>query len=102
MTTWVSILAWLGGMAGVMMVIALVSRQPSLARPFDHPVVYGFTMGITVVALLLASKGLPSYLALTGFLPVPYLLAASFVGSPLGLGVFLAGMIAEQLIGALG
>jgi transporter family-2 protein len=33
---------------------------------------------------------------------VPYLLAASFIGPRIGLGVFLAGMIAGQLIGALG
>ncbi len=100
--TWVSMLASLGGMAGVMLVMALAGSRPSLARPFDHPVIYGFTAGIMIVALVLASQGLPWYLALTGFLPVPYLLAASFIGPRIGLGVFLAGMIAGQLIGALG
>ncbi len=100
--TWVSMLASLGGMAGVMLVMALAGSRPSLARPFDHPVIYGFTAGIMIVALVLASQGLPWYLALTGFLPVRYLLAASFIGPRIGLGVFLAGMIAGQLIGALG
>jgi transporter family-2 protein len=100
--TWVSMLASLGGMAGVMLVMALAGSRPSLARPFDHPVIYGFTAGIMIVALVLASQGLPWYLAFTGFLPVPYLLAASFIGPRIGLGVFLAGMIAGQLIGALG
>jgi transporter family-2 protein len=94
-------LASLGGMAGVMLVMALAGSRPSLARPFDHPAIYGFTAGIMIVALVLASQGLPWYLALTGFLPVPYLLAASFIGPRIGLGVFLAGMITGQLIGAL-
>jgi transporter family-2 protein len=54
-----------------------------------------------LVALVLASRGLPAYLALTGFLPVPYLLAASFIGPRIGLGVFLGAIIAGQLIGGI-
>jgi len=100
--TWVSMLASLAGMAGVMVVAALAGNRPSLASPFDHGAIYGFFAGIMLVALLLASRGLPFYLALTGFLPVPYLLAASFIGPRIGLGVFLGAMIAGQLIGGMG
>lgn len=99
--TWVSMLASLAGMAGVMLVASILGQQPSLARPFDHGAIYGFFAGIMLIALLLASRGLPPYLALTGFLPVPYLLAASFIGPRIGLGVFLGAMISGQLIGGL-
>jgi transporter family-2 protein len=99
--TWISMLASLAGMAGVMLASALTGRQPLLDRPFDRPAIYGFFVALMLVALVLASRGLPPYLALTGFLPVPYLLAASFIGPRIGLGVFLGAIIAGQLIGGL-
>lgn len=100
--TWVSMLASLAGMAGVMLTVSILGGRPSLARPFDHGAIYGFFAGIMLMSLVLASQGLPWYLALTGFLPVPYLLAASFIGPRIGLGVFLAAMISGQLIGGMG
>jgi uncharacterized membrane protein YdcZ (DUF606 family) len=99
--TWVSMLASLAGMAGVLLVSALAGREPLLSRPFDRPGVYGFFAALMIVALILASRGLPPYLALTGLLPVPYLLAASFIGPRIGLGVFLGAIIAGQLIGGI-
>jgi uncharacterized membrane protein YdcZ (DUF606 family) len=99
--TWISMLASLAGMAGVLLASALYGRKPLLERPFDRPVIYGFFVALMLVALVLASRGIPSYLALTGFLPVPYLLAASFIGPRLGLGLFLGAIIAGQLIGGI-
>ncbi len=99
--TWVSMLASLAGMAGVLLASAIAGREPLLARPFDRAGIYGFFVAIMLVALVLASRGLPPYLALTGFLPVPYLLAASFIGPRIGLGVFLGAIIAGQLIGGI-
>jgi transporter family-2 protein len=99
--TWISMLASLAGMAGVLLVSAVAGRQPLLSRPFDLPATYGFFVGLMLVALVLASHGIPWYLALTGFLPVPYLLAASFIGPRIGLGVFLGAIIAGQLIGGI-
>ena len=99
--TWISMLASLAGMAGVLLATALAGRQPLLARPFDRPAVFGFFVALMLTALVLASRGIPWYLALTGFLPVPYLLAASFIGPRIGLGVFLGAIIAGQLIGGL-
>ncbi len=52
--TWVSMLASLGGMAGVMLVTALAGHRPSLARPFDHGAIYGFFAGVMLAALVLA------------------------------------------------
>jgi bacterial/archaeal transporter family-2 protein len=99
--TWVSMLASLAGMAGVLLATALAGREPLLAKPFDRAGIYGFFVALMLVALVLASRGLPPYLALTGFLPVPYLLAASFIGPRIGLGVFLGAIIAGQLIGGI-
>lgn len=100
--TWISMLASLAGMAGVLLVSATIGRRPLLDSPFDRPAIYGFFAALMLVALVLASRGIPPYLALTGFLPVPYLLAASFIGPRIGLGVFLGSIIAGQLIGGLG
>lgn len=100
--TWISMLASLAGMAGVMAAASLSGNRPSLEKPFDHGATYGFFAGLMLVALVLAARGLPPHLALTGFLPVPYLLAASFIGPRIGLGVFLGAMIAGQLIGGMG
>jgi transporter family-2 protein len=99
--TWISMLASLAGMAGVLLASAIAGRQPLLARPFDRASIYGFFAALMLVALVLASRGMPPYLALTGFLPVPYLLAASFIGPRVGLGVFLGAIIAGQLIGGM-
>ncbi len=99
--TWISMLASLAGMAGVMLVSAVAGRQPLLAAPFDRPAIFGMFGAVMLAALLLASRGITPYLALTGFLPVPYLLAASFIAPRIGLGVFLGSIIAGQLIGGL-
>lgn len=99
--TWISMLASLAGMAGVLLVSILIGNRPSLERPFDRPAIYGFFVALMLVSLVLASQGIPWYLALTGFLPVPYLLAASFIGPRIGLGVFLGSIIAGQLIGGI-
>lgn len=100
--TWISMLASLGGMAGVMLATIMTGKRPSLAQPFSSAAVYGFFAALMIIALVLASRGIPWYLALTGFLPVPYLLAASFIGPRIGLGVFLGSIIAGQLIGGIG
>ena len=99
--TWISMLASLAGMAGVLLATSIGGRQTLLARPFDRTAIYGFFVALMLVALVLASRGIPWYLALTGFLPVPYLLAASFIGPRIGLGVFLGSIIAGQLIGGI-
>ncbi len=99
--TWISMLASLAGMAGVLFVTALGGREPRLHQPFDRGMVFGLIAGIMLAALILASRGIPWYLALTGFLPVPYLLAASYIGPRIGLGVFLGSIIAGQLIGGI-
>lgn len=100
--TWISMLASLGGMAGVIVITIALGNRPTLAAPFQSGAIYGFFAALMLVALVLASRGIPWYLSLTGFLPVPYLLAASFIGPRIGLGVFLGSIIAGQLIGGIG
>jgi transporter family-2 protein len=56
---------------------------------------------VASVILAFATKGIPAYLGLTGLLAVPYLLAASFLSPRIGVGLFLAAIIAGQLLGGV-
>ena len=49
--------------------------------------------------LVLGLRGLPLAYAVTGLTAVPYLLAASYLAPKIGVGLFLAALIAGQLGG---
>lgn len=100
--TWISMLASLGGMALLLGLLELFGSKRNLPGPFDLWWVFMVYAGLALVGLLLAQHGLPPYLALTGFLPIPYLIAASYIGPRIGLGVYLAAIITGQMIGAAG
>lgn len=99
--SWISMLASVGGMALLLFVAALIGTKPRLPSLFASPWVYVALAALLVSSLLLAARGLPLYLAATGLLPIPYLLAAASIGPRIGLGVYLAAIIAGQLIGAV-
>ncbi len=100
--SWISMLASLGGMGLVLLTAVLSGSNLRLPRPFTSAWAYFVMSALMLGALVLAAKGLPAYLAATGFLPIPYLLAAASIGPRIGLGVYLAAIIAGQLIGAVG
>lgn len=100
--TWISMLASLGGMALLLGLLELFGSKRNLPRPFHLWWAFVIYAGLALAGLLLAQRGLPPYLALTGFLPIPYLIAASYIGPRIGLGVYLAAIITGQMIGAAG
>ena len=56
---------------------------------------------VTGVLLVMALRGLPWGFAITGLLAMPYLLAASFLAPRIGVGLFIAALIAGQLSGGV-
>lgn len=99
--SWISMLASVGGMALLLFAAASLGSRPRLPAPFASPWLFA-GMGVLLVgALVMAARGLPVYLAATGLLPIPFLLAAASIGPRIGLGVYLASIIAGQLIGAV-
>ena len=99
--SWISMLASVGGMALLLAATALAGARPRLPQPFSRPWLFAVMAIALLGALFLAARGLPPYLAATGLLPIPYLLAAASIAPRIGLGLYLAAVIAGQLIGAV-
>jgi uncharacterized membrane protein YdcZ (DUF606 family) len=99
--SWISMLASVGGMALLLFAAAALGSPPRFPQPLAGPWLYAGMAALLVAALVLAARGLPTYLAATGLLPIPYLLAAASIAPRIGLGVYLASIIAGQLIGAV-
>jgi transporter family-2 protein len=99
--TWISMLASLAGMALLMAVLARSADPPDLPSPFRGPTAFAVLAAVMTISLVLAGRGLPPYLLLTGLTSIPYLLAAAFVGPRIGLGVYFASIVTGQLTGSI-
>lgn len=97
----VSILGTLVGLTLALAVRGAQGSRPSLPAPFDHPATTGIMALVTGVLLVMAMRGLPWGFVITGLLAMPYLLAASFLGPRIGVGLFIAALIAGQLGGGV-
>ncbi|MGC4105099.1 MAG: DMT family transporter [Thermomicrobiales bacterium] len=95
--TWISMLASLGGMALLLGGVLLASGNVRLPSPFTHWWVFAGLGAVFVTMLVLAGRGLPPYLLVTGALSIPYLIAAAWAGQRIGLGVYLAAVVTGQL-----
>lgn len=98
---WVSLLGSVLSLAAVLAIRAATGPPPVLPRPFDR--LWPFVaVGLAAALLLgLGLRGIAPWFALTGMLATPYLLGASYLTPRLGLGLFLAAIIAGQLAGAV-
>jgi len=98
---WVSLLATLLSLAAVLALRAAAGSAPLLPHPFDR--LWPFVPVVLAAALLLALnvRGIAPWFALTGMLATPYLLGTSYLTPRLGIGLFLASIIAGQLGGAV-
>lgn len=98
---WVSILGTLTGLSLIVAAQALVGRPPILPAPLAHPAVPAALSLLAAALLSVAVSDIPRWLAITGLLAAPYLLAASWLSPRLGVGLFLAAIIAGQLLGGV-
>ena len=99
--SWVSIVGTLVGISATLAAQGFAGRSIALPGAIGSPLVPGTIALVASVILAFATKGIPAYLGLTGLLAVPYLLAASFLSPRIGVGLFLAAIIAGQLLGGV-
>ena len=98
---WVSILGTLAGLSLALAVQGFAGRALVLPGPFANPALPAAIAFTAAVMLAATTSGIPAYLGVAGLLAVPYLLAASFLAPRIGVGLFLAAIIAGQLVGGV-
>lgn len=98
---WVSLLATVAGLAFMLGISALAGRRTTLPTPFDRATIDLLLAAIAAALLVLALSGLRPYFGLTGLIAVPFLVGGAFLGPRLGIGLYLATVIAGQLAGAV-
>ncbi len=97
---WVSLLATVVGLATV---VAYRSATSSigLPTPFDRPTIMIVVAVAAAVGLVFSARNVEPYFALTGLMPIPFLVGAGFLAPRLGVGLFISAVIAGQLIAAV-
>ncbi len=97
---WVSMLGTLTGLAILVLLseVRLLRSGPTLAAPFDRPLVLVSVIAVAGMLLTLAVQGNAPGFAMTGLLALPFLFGATVLGPQLGIGLFLGAVIAGQLI----
>lgn len=98
---YLSIVGTVAGLSAVLALRGYAGARPALPAPFDQPIVPGIIAVVSGVLLVMVMQGLPGLYAVTGVLAVPYLVAASYLAPKLGVGLFLAALIAGQLGGGV-
>src|SRR5918995_3431858 len=98
---YISILGTLAGLTLALTLRSLTGSRPALPAPFDHPAATGAVALVSGALLVSGLRGLPLGYAVTGLTAVPYLLAASYLAPRIGVGLFLAALIAGQLSGGV-
>ena len=78
-----------------------MGSRPALPAPLDHPALTGAVALASSALLIFGLRGLSLGYAVTGLTAVPYLLAASYLAPKIGVGLFLAALIAGQLGGGV-
>jgi transporter family-2 protein len=97
---WVSLLATVIGLA-LVIAIRTIAGSAGLPSPFDGPYIMLAVAGVATIGLVMSVRGIDSYFALTGLLPIPFLVGAGFLAPRLGVGLFISAIIAGQLITAV-
>jgi uncharacterized membrane protein YdcZ (DUF606 family) len=98
---WISILGTVTGLALVIGFRQAWGEQLRLPAPFDRAFVLALIAAGAAVALGFAVRGIAPQYGLTGLLAVPMLIGAGFLAPRLGIGPFVATVIAGQLVGAV-
>jgi transporter family-2 protein len=100
-STFISMLASIGGLALLMCGMLIIGKNTVLPAFFRTPWPFALLAAVMFGLLIMAAAGVPEYYMLTGLTSIPYLLAAAFVGPRLGLGVYFAAIITGQMSGSL-
>lgn len=97
----VSIMGTFVGLTLALTIRGVQGSRPALPAPFDQPLATGILAVASGAVLVVGLRGLSWGFAITGLLAMPYLLAASFLAPRIGVGLFLAALIAGQLSGGV-
>ncbi len=96
---WISLLATVAGLASFV-IFRSSSSSIGLPPPFDRPYIMIAFAIAAVVALAFSARDIEWYYALTGLMPIPFLVGAGFLAPRLGVGLFISSVIAGQLTAA--
>lgn len=99
--TWINMLAAIGGLSVLFIARALSGRPPMLSAPLSQAAVFVVPVVLCGAALAVSVRGLNPAYAITGTFAIAYLLGISYGAPRIGVALFVAGVTAGQLAGAL-
>jgi uncharacterized membrane protein YdcZ (DUF606 family) len=101
--SWINTLGAFSFVALAIIVLGISKIDPpDLPSPFNRTWIFGIALALGVSALLLASRGLPPYLAFVGFFGFSYVLASAFLGPRIGIALYISAVTAGTLCGGVG
>lgn len=99
--SWLSILATATAIAAILAYRLARGETLALPAPFDRAAILAGAALTAALALLLTTRGLPPYFAITGLFGLAFIFGAATIVPRIGIALFLSATIAGQLLGAL-
>ena len=101
--SWINTLGAMSALTVAIVVLGLTKVDPpDLPSPFNKTYAFAIAGLVALVALALASRGVPPYLAAVGFFGFTYVLASAFLGPRIGIALYISAVTAGTLIGGVG
>jgi transporter family-2 protein len=76
-------------------------RSPALPSLFGHAATFAIVVALAGIALAISVRGINPVYAITGLFAIAYLLGIGYGAPKIGIALFVAGVTAGQLGGAL-
>jgi transporter family-2 protein len=99
--TWINMLGAIGGLALLFVARGMIGRSPELPAPFGHSAAFLAVVALAGAALAISVRGMNPGFAITGLFAVAYLLGIGYGAPHIGVALFVAGVTAGQLAGAV-
>jgi transporter family-2 protein len=99
--TWINMLAAIGGLSLLFLARGIAGRSPDLPTPLGHAAAFTVVVVLAGAALAVSVRGLNPIYAITGLFAIAYLLGIGYGAPKIGIALFVAGVTAGQLGGAL-
>ena len=99
--TWINMLAAIGGLSVLFLVRGALDRPPSLPAPMNQAAFFIVPVVLAGAALAVSVRGINPVYAITGLFAIAYLLGIGYGAPKIGIALFVAGVTAGQLGGAL-